>query len=128
MLRLAAGLYWLTAVGLTVFIVPVARYLLKHREMPKVFGMQAFSGPLARLSIETLAVVLAAFVVVSVLEGVAGWLIWNHHRSGAVLGLALIPFAAVFWVGFELPIPPLIALGRAAIVIANWGLLSNHCR
>lgn len=126
MLRLAAGLFWLTAVGLTVFIVPVARYLLNYRKMPQVFGQPAFSGPLTRLGIETLVLVLAVFVVVCVLEGIAGWLIWNGHRSGGVLGLGLIPVAGIFWVGFELPIPPVIGLARAAIVIANWRLLNNH--
>jgi hypothetical protein len=123
MLRLAAGLFWLTAIGLTAFIVPVARHLLIHRGFPRVFGQPAFSGPLAKVSVDTLVVILAAFLVVCVLEGIAGWLIWNGHRSGGVLGLALIPFAAIFWIGFELPIPPIIGLARAAIVIANWRLL-----
>jgi hypothetical protein len=125
LLRVAAVLFWTTAIGFSAFIVPVALYLLAHRELPHVFGQPAFSGPLARTGVETLVVVLAAFLVVCVLEAIAGWLIWKGRRGGGVLGVALLPIAAIFWVGFELPIPPLIGLARAAIVIANWRLLEN---
>lgn len=125
MLRVAAVLFWTTAIGFTAFIVPVARHLLKYGKLPQVFGQPAFSGPLARTGVETLVVLLAAFLVVCVLEAIAGWLIWNGRRGGGLLGVALLPIAAIFWVGFELPIPPLIGLARAAIVIANWRLLEN---
>jgi hypothetical protein len=125
MLRVAAVLFWTTALGFSATIVPVALYLLEHRELPQVFGIRAFSGPFEALGVETFVVLLAAFQVVCVLEAIAGWLIWKGQRGGGVLGLALLPIAAIFWVGFALPLPPLVGLARAAIVIANWRLLDN---
>jgi hypothetical protein len=40
---------------------------------------------------------LASFLLVRIAECAAGWLLWGGHRSGAVLALALLPFAGVFW-------------------------------
>ena len=125
MLRVAAVLFWIPAIGFSATIVPVALYLLKHRELPQVFGIRAFSGPFEALGVETFVVLLAAFQVVSILEAIAGWLIWNGQGAGGVLGLALLPIGAIFWVGFALPFPPLVGLARAASVLANWRLLDN---
>lgn len=125
MLRVAAVLFWLTAAGFTAFIAPVARHLLKHHELPVILGIRSFSGPFEAFGVNTFVFLLAAFQVVSILEAIAGWLIWNGQRIGGVLGLALLPIAASFWVGFALPIPPLIGLARAAIVVMNWRLLNK---
>lgn len=59
----------------------------------------------------------------SALEGAAGWLLWNGERAGGVLGLVLLPVGAVFWFGFALPIPPLFAIVRTALVVLNWSAL-----
>jgi hypothetical protein len=37
-----------------------------------------------------------------------------------VLAVATIPREALFWYGFALPIPPLLALIRVVLVIAAW--------
>jgi len=58
--------------------------------------------------------------VVCVLEGVAGWLLWGGHRSGAVLALALLPFGAVFWWGFALPFGPVLAVARTILILISW--------
>lgn len=36
------------------------------------------------------------------------------------MNLALIPIEAVFWLGFALPIPWLLAAARTALVVASW--------
>lgn len=123
-LRVAAVLFLVPAVGFLVANVLKARHLLEYRELPmSPFGWRYGAGPFVAVGIETFVVLIAAFVVVCALEAVAGWLIWNGQRSGGVLGLALLPVAAVFWYGFALPLPPLWSIGRAAIVIANWSAL-----
>lgn len=63
---------------------------------------------------------LGAFLLVCVLEGIAGWLLWGGYKSGAILALALIPFGAVFWWGFALPFPPLFALARTILILLSW--------
>ena len=53
-------------------------------------------------------------------ECAAGWLLWGGHRSGAVLALAILPFAGVFWWGFALPFGPVFALPEIALILLNW--------
>ena len=48
-----------------------------------------------------------AFLLVCILEAVAGFLLWRGSMAGAVLALVLLPLGGVFWWGFALPIPPI---------------------
>jgi len=50
--------------------------------------------------------------------------VWGGHRSGALLALALLPFGAVFWWGFALPIPPILAVIRTVIIVMQWEALN----
>jgi hypothetical protein len=59
-----------------------------------------------------------------VAEAVAGWLVWGGHKSGAILALVLLPIGAVFWWGFALPIPPILALVRTALIVVAWRALT----
>jgi hypothetical protein len=54
------------------------------------------------------------------LEIVAAVRLWSGHRIGALLAMATIPFGAVFWWGFALPIPPILALIRVILIGASW--------
>ena len=67
---------------------------------------------------------LVAFLLVTVLAAFSGWLLWNGSRVGAVLALALLPLETVFWFGFALPIPPILAAIRTALIANAWGSLS----
>ncbi len=40
--------------------------------------------------------------------------------SGAWMALALVPIGAVFWWGFALPIPPLVAVVRTILLVVYW--------
>ena len=50
----------------------------------------------------------------------AGWLLWKRRWAGGVLGLALVPVGAIFWVGFALPGPVIIAVIRTALLLRGW--------
>jgi hypothetical protein len=56
----------------------------------------------------------------SILEVVAGWLLWGGHKAGAILALVLLPAGAFFWWGFALPLPPIFALARTALILLGW--------
>ena len=82
-----------------------------------VFGFRAYrGGPIERFGSPTTISLLAAFMAECTLEGVAGWLLWSGHKSGAILALALLPVGAFFWWGFAWPIPPFFALIRTALI------------
>jgi hypothetical protein len=123
-IRIAAVLFMVNGLGFGLFTVPVARYLLEHRELPRMFGFPLFGGGFYEtFGIERFVVLLVAFLLVSILEVVAGGLLWNGERSGGILALALLPIGAVFWLGFALPLPPLSALLRTALIVLNWSAL-----
>lgn len=120
-LRAASVLFILDGIGFGVFVVPAIVRVIQHRPIPIVFGFPAYGGgPFERIGLKSTVPLLAAFLLVNVLEIIAGVLVWRGIRSGAILGFALIPFGAFFWWGFALPIPPVLALARSILVAAGW--------
>jgi hypothetical protein len=123
-IRIAAILHWIIAVGFGVFCFPAIRNLLTGRDIPFVMGFPAYGrGPFERFGIPTSVPLLAAFLLVCILEAVAGVLLWGGHRSGAILALVLLPVGGVFWWGFALPIPPIFALVWTILIFVNWQAL-----
>jgi hypothetical protein len=124
MLRVAAVLFWFTAVGFGVFVPPGIVHFVKDGTPLMVFGFPAYgNGPFERMGIKTSVPLLVAFLAVCLAEAVAGWLLWDGRRSGAYLGLTIIPAGALFWYGFALPIPPLVAVARTILIIVSWRAL-----
>jgi hypothetical protein len=125
--RAAAVVTWIYAAGFGLPAIPVAGYLLAHGRLPTFLNLfEMYGGPWsARVDEETFVALLAAFFGVTAVTGWSGWLLWRGRRAGAVLNLALIPAEAVFWIGFALPIPWLVAVARVALVAASWSSLSN---
>ena len=124
LIRVAAILHWIIAVGFGVFCIPAIRNLLTGRDIPIVMGFPAYGrGPFERFGIPTSVPLLAAFLLVCILEAVAGVLLWGGHRSGAVLALVLLPVGGIFWWGFALPIPPIFALVWTILIFVNWQAL-----
>jgi hypothetical protein len=122
----AAILFWVVAVGFGLSVIPVSRYLIVHDELPTVpvLGFRAFGGGFfERFATMPFVWLFSAFFALNAAEAVAGWLLWNGARSGAVLGLALLPVGAIFWWGFALPIPPIIAFARTVLIIVGWASL-----
>ena len=77
--------------------MPIAlAHLARRGELPMTpWGFRAFAGPFERLGRRRFALLGAAFIGVSVLQGVAGlWLVQGRRRGG-VLGLALTPLATI---------------------------------
>jgi hypothetical protein len=63
---------------------------------PTILGFPAYGrGPFERLGIATTVPLLSAFLLVCVLDCVAGWLLWNGSITGAILALVLLPMGAV---------------------------------
>jgi hypothetical protein len=120
-LRVAAILLWFNAVGFGIFCVPAILNLLRGRAIPYVMGFPAYGeGPFEQIGLPTTVPLLIGFLLVCILEGVAGWWLWNGYKSGAILALALLPVGAIFWWGFALPIPPILALMRTLLILLNW--------
>lgn len=120
-LRIAAILLLLNGVGFGVFCVPAIRNLLGGRDIPYVMGFPAYGkGPFEQAGIPTTVPLLVGFLFVCILEAVAGWLLWDASRTGAIIALALLPFGAIFWWGFALPFGPIFAFISTVLILLNW--------
>lgn len=103
-IRVAAFLHWLIAIGFGVFCFPAIRNLLLNLDIPIIMGFPAYGrGPFERIGIPTTVPLLAAFLIVCILEAVAGFLLWVGYKSGAILALTLLPIGAIFWWGLIYP-------------------------
>jgi hypothetical protein len=121
LLQAAAILHWITGIGFGVFCLPAIRNLLLGRPLPIVLGFTAYGlGPFERVGIPTTVPLLAAFLLVCILEVVAGFLLWGGYRSGAILSLVLLPAGGIFWWGFALPIPPIFAFFWTIFILLGW--------
>lgn len=121
LLRLAAILLLISGVGFGVFCIPAIRNLLMGRDIPTVMGFPAYGrGPFERAGIRTTVPLLAGFLLVCILEGLAGWLVWSGSKAGAVLALAILPAGAIFWWGFALPFGPIFAILRSILILLSW--------
>ncbi len=120
-IRAAAILLWVTAAGFGLPCVWAIRNLLSGRGIPRIMGFPAYGeGPFERHGVPTTIPLLAVFLLASILEAVAGWLLWNGSKAGAVLALVVVPVGAVFWWGFALPFPPVFALVRTVLIFLSW--------
>jgi hypothetical protein len=120
-LRVAAVLLWITGLGTGVFCLPAIRNLLIGRDIPYIMGLPAYGkGPFEHVGIPTTVPLLVAVLLVCILEGVAGLLLWRGYKVGAILALVLVPAGGIFWWGFALPFPPIFALVRTILIVLSW--------
>jgi hypothetical protein len=120
--RAAAVVSWAYVGGFGVSTIPVGLYFREHGTLPSFFGLfDMMAGPWSqRQSADRFIASLGAFVVVTALVAYSGWLMWRGRRGGRPLNLALMPVEAVFWLGFALLIPWLLAAARATLIVASW--------
>src|SRR5256885_16539574 len=116
---------WLVAAGFGIPAPFVAFYLLREHKLPSFMGLFPMygGGPFDRLTPEVFAVLLGLFTALCAFEAYAAWLLWNGQQLGAVITLVVIPVELAFWAGFAVPIPPLIAIARLALLAAGWSAL-----
>jgi hypothetical protein len=111
---------WITGLGFGLPGVYGIAHLARTGRIARFMGFPAYGeGPFERVGVRTSVPLLSAFVGVCAAECFAGRLVWRGRRSGAVLGLALLPVEVVFWIGFALPIPPVFAAARIGSVLRN---------
>jgi hypothetical protein len=125
--RAVAVQTWIYAAGFGGSALPVSVYLLTRGRLPTFFHLfEMFGGPwYFRVQPRTFVALLAGFSGVSALTAWSGWLLWRGKKAGAVLNLSLLPIEAIFWRGFDLPIPWLMGSARAALTTASWSSLED---
>jgi hypothetical protein len=74
-------------------------------------------GPFEDVGTDTTVPLLVAFLLVCVAELVAGWLLLRARRPAGLLALGLLPLELAFWIGFALPLGPVVGLARTVLVL-----------
>jgi hypothetical protein len=124
-IRAAAVLHVFNGLGFGAFVPFSIARLVRRGEILKVFGLPTYGeGPFQQRGVETTVPLLVGFLLINVLLVVAGILLWNGERTGAILGLVTLVPAAVYWWGFALPFGPLLGIASAVLVIVDWGRLA----
>jgi hypothetical protein len=120
--QIAAVLTWIYAAGFGIPVAYVAPYLVRNGTLPTFLGLfPMYGGPWSsRVGTRTFVALLIAFAFVTLAAALAGWLVWQGSRTGAVLSLSLLPVEAVFWIGFALPIPWAFGVARVILLALAW--------
>lgn len=96
-----------------------AWHYAQHDEVWRFAGFPTYGGgPFERWGFPTSLPLLLLFVGVCAVEVALGVLLWRDAATAPWLALALLPVELVFWIGFALPIGPLLGLARTALVVA----------
>lgn len=119
--RAAAVVTWLYAAGFGLPAIPIAIVYVRTGTLPTFLDLfPMYGGPWSRrMPIRGLAGALVGFFLLTIVTAWSAWHIWNGSRRGAALNLALIVPEAVFWIGFALPIPWLLAMARVALIVTS---------
>lgn len=100
--------------------------------IPDLFGIRHFAdtgrvwmflgfptygdGPFERIGIRTSVPLLTGLLGVCAAEIVLGVLIWKRSPVAKTLSRALLPVEFAAWLGFALPLGPVLSLGRVALL------------
>ena len=123
--RATAVIYAVPGVGWAVSTVLVLLNLHRRGELPMTpFGFRILESPYPRIGTERLTPLGWALawllVAVSALDALVGRWLWQGHRRGAVLALALAPMSFALGRLFALPFLIVAVPVRAVLVLLSW--------
>lgn len=124
-LHAEAALTWAYALGFGGGTIPVVIYIRRHGNLPSFLGLfDAYAGPWwTRLGRPTFEWLLMAFLAVVLVASWAAWLVWSGAHAGLIITAIVLPIEAVFWFGFDLPIPKVIGAVRLVLLVVGWQAL-----
>ena len=103
------------------FGLPCVFGIIHLRRTGEVWTLMGFptygDGPFQRVGIPTSTGLLVAFLGVCLVEVAAGAMIWSDAPGATSVSLVLLPFELAFWIGFALPLGPLLGIVRTILVL-----------
>lgn len=126
MIKTAAAFSWFLGLGFGLPCAYGAWHLANRDEIWTFLGFPTYGGgPFEKIGIRTTVPLLLAYLLVCIAEVVIGWLLWRGSRLGAIGSVALLPLELAFWIGFALPLGPLLGVPRTVLVLLAWSSFSN---
>ena len=127
MLRAAAVLSWVLAAGFGLFDIPAIASVARGDGVWYFIGWPTYGdGPFEQLGIPTSVPLLVGFLLVAVAEVIVGLLLWKGRHVGSVLAIVLLPIELAYWIGFALPVGPVLGLARTVLVILGERRRARH--
>lgn len=103
-------------------------YFATRHEVWTFVGFPTYGhGPFETNGIPTTVPLLLGFLIVCALEVGIGAYLWRPHRCAYWAALALLPIETVYWIGFALPVGPVLGAARTALIVAAiWTSTRRH--
>ena len=117
--RVASVLYVFLGLAFGLSVPWVLAFLAENGYLPLMFGFRALGGPFEGLGRGAFVLAAWMLVAVSLLDVIAGVLLWRGRRGGALLGLATDPIALALGWGFALPLLLIGVPVRALLVLTG---------
>jgi hypothetical protein len=117
--RVASVLYMFLGLAFGLSVPWVLAFLAENGYLPMMFWFRAMGGPFEGLGRGAFVVAGLMLVAVSLLDVIAGVLLWRGRHSGALLGLATDPIAMALGWGFALPLLLIGVPVRALLVLTG---------
>ncbi len=116
--RIAAVLAWVAGFGFGLPALYATWYLADRGEVWTFLGFPTYGGgPFEQIGLESTVPLLVAFVLVCAAEVVLGWWLWRGRPGAWLLSLVLLPVELAFWIGFALPLGPILGITRVVLVL-----------
>ena len=93
------------------------RHFAQTGEVWTFLGFPTYgNGPFERIGVQTNTAVLVAFLFVCIAEVAVGLMLWAGTPNALIVSYALLPFELAFWIGFALPLGPLLGIARTGLL------------
>ncbi|MEA2125472.1 MAG: hypothetical protein QOI80_2254 [Solirubrobacteraceae bacterium] len=118
MTRPAAVLSLLAGLGFGVPSLYGTWYLAENDEIWQFLGFPTYGGgPFESIGLQTSPGLMTAFTAVCAAEVALASMLWRGTPNARKLSLGLHALEFPFWVGFALPLGPVLGLARSALLI-----------
>jgi hypothetical protein len=118
MTRIAGSVSLFLGLGFGLPCVFAIRHFAQTGQVWTFMGFPTYgNGPFERIGVETSTALLVAFLLVCIAEVAVGLMLWAGTPYAPIVSCALLPFELAFWIGFALPLGPLLGIARTGLLI-----------
>lgn len=118
--RAAGAVSVLLGLGFGLPGVFAIRHFARTGQVWTFMGFPTYGqGPFERIGVPTTTPLLVAFLALCIAEVALGALLWTGASYGPTVSYGLLPFEFTFWIGFALPLGPLLGLARVALLLRD---------
>jgi hypothetical protein len=118
MTRIAGSVSLFLGLGFGLPCVFAIRHFAQTGELWTFMGFPTYgNGPFERIGVQTNTELLVAFLLVCIAEAAVGLMLWAGTPYAPIVSYALLPFELAFWIGFALPLGPLLGIARTGLLV-----------